>query len=67
MDGLIEELDRNKDGKISKDEARDLLRGNFEHLDINKDGFLDREELLRAASENPALKLNSTTPRWTAA
>jgi Ca2+-binding EF-hand superfamily protein len=38
------ELDKNKDGKISWDEADDRLRRNFNEIDTNHDGFVDVEE-----------------------
>ena len=37
--------DKDKDGKLSKDEVMGLVRPHFEKLDTNKDGFLDAEEL----------------------
>ena len=46
----LERLDTNKDGKISKAEARGPLADNFDRLDENKDGFLDRDELRKAAA-----------------
>jgi Ca2+-binding EF-hand superfamily protein len=46
--GLLQRQDTNKDGKISRDEARGPLARNFDLIDTNKDGYLDREELLRA-------------------
>lgn len=44
---LLERLDTNKDGKISRSEAegRPLARA-FDALDANKDGYLDRTELV---------------------
>jgi Ca2+-binding EF-hand superfamily protein len=54
VDALIKELDADKDGKISKAEARGALRRNFDKLDLNKDGFIDRAELLKAAREREA-------------
>ena len=56
IDGLIERLDTNKDGKISKEEAKGWLKEHFEKLDLNKDNFLDREELIKAAREHHASK-----------
>jgi len=38
-------MDKNSDGKITKDEAEGRLKANFERNDANKDGFLDRDEL----------------------
>jgi Ca2+-binding EF-hand superfamily protein len=51
VDELIADLDANKDGKISKDEARGRLKEDFDKIDLNKDGFIDREELIKAASK----------------
>jgi len=51
---IFEDLDANKDGKISKDEARGQLKTHFAELDRNKDGFIDRQELLDAALAAPA-------------
>lgn len=42
-------LDKNKDGKLSKEElaeASPYLFSNFERLDQNKDGFLSWEEFI---------------------
>jgi Ca2+-binding EF-hand superfamily protein len=44
----IERLDTNKDGKVSKDEAKGPLAENFDRFDLNKDGYLDKEEMTRA-------------------
>jgi len=51
VDYILKVMDEDKDGKISRDEARGLVRENFAKLDRNKDGFIERQELLRAASE----------------
>ena len=42
-------LDTKKSGRISKEEARGLIREHFDKIDTNKDGFIDFEELLKAA------------------
>jgi len=44
---LIEENDRNGDGKLSKEEAPERMREMFERGDANQDGFLTKEELLK--------------------
>jgi Ca2+-binding EF-hand superfamily protein len=49
VDRLLQQMDTNKDGKISKAEAKDKIALFFEQLDTNKDGYLDREELRKAA------------------
>src|SRR5260370_3700939 len=46
---MLDRFDVNKDGKISKEEAKGKLAENFDRLDTNKDGYLDKEELRRAA------------------
>jgi Ca2+-binding EF-hand superfamily protein len=56
VDNIIKELDANKDGKISRDEAKGFLKTNFDRIDTNKDGFVDRQELLRAATERSVSK-----------
>ena len=38
-------MDKDGDGKITKDEAEGQLKANFERNDVNKDGFLVRGEL----------------------
>src|SRR5262249_51653593 len=48
---LLDRFDANKDGKLSKQEARGPLAEMFDRFDANKDGFLDRAELRKAAQE----------------
>ncbi len=42
---LLERLDEDKDGKISKEEADERLKRHFERMDKNSDGFLEGQEL----------------------
>ena len=49
-------LDTNKDGKISRQEARGPFAENFDRLDTNKDGFLDRAEVRRFAGAGTLLR-----------
>jgi Ca2+-binding EF-hand superfamily protein len=49
VQAMLDRFDVNKDGKISKEEAKGKLAENFDRLDTNKDGYLDKEELRRAA------------------
>ena len=42
---ILERLDRDGDGRLSRDEIPPLLRQRFERLDRNSDGFLDVAEL----------------------
>jgi|GEM_PF-2780185 len=45
IDAIFDTLDKNKDGKISKDEARGFWADDFDKLDTNKDGFLEKNEV----------------------
>jgi len=40
----LEQIDTNKDGKISPDEAPERLAARFGDADTNNDGFIDKEE-----------------------
>jgi len=51
LQDVFTRLDTNKDGKISKEEARGLIKEHFDRLDTNKDGFIAFDELLKAAKE----------------
>ncbi len=44
----IKAMDKNGDGKISKDEAQGPLKEHFEQIDANGDGFIDATELMQA-------------------
>jgi acetyl esterase/lipase len=41
---LFEQFDRDRDGKLSRDEAPVFLRDRFGQIDTNQDGFISREE-----------------------
>ncbi|MCA9020186.1 MAG: HlyD family efflux transporter periplasmic adaptor subunit [Planctomycetaceae bacterium] len=43
--GMLQRLDKDSDGKISKEEAPERMQERFDELDANKDGFLDAGEL----------------------
>lgn len=43
--GMLERLDTNHDGKISRDEMRAPVDRHFDKLDTNHDGFIDQAEL----------------------
>jgi acetyl esterase/lipase len=38
-------MDKDSDGKISRDEAQGRMKDEFDKMDSNKDGFIDREEV----------------------
>lgn len=42
---ILPKLDKNKDGKISKQEYLDAISGSFDKLDKNRDGSINRDEL----------------------
>ena len=48
---IMGQLDKDKDGKISKEEAPDRMKQNFDKLDTDGDGFVTKEEL-EAALKN---------------
>jgi Ca2+-binding EF-hand superfamily protein len=58
-DHLIKSLDTDKDGKLSKAEAKYQLKIDFDRIDQNKDGFIDRNELIQVISERPLERLRS--------
>ncbi|MHC4594857.1 MAG: family 16 glycoside hydrolase [Planctomycetota bacterium] len=43
-------MDKDEDGKISRDEAQGQLKRNFDRADSNSDGFIDRKELNQVAT-----------------
>src|SRR5258708_33406629 len=51
VNNMLQRMDTNKDGKISKSEAQGPLAANFDRFDTNKDGFLDKTELLAVAKQ----------------
>src|SRR5262249_9578925 len=51
-DQIVERLmsfDKNKDGKLSKDELPERMQDLFTKGDLNKDGFLDKDEIKKLA------------------
>ncbi len=45
---ILKMMDRNKDGKISKKEARGPLSDHFDKVDVNGDNYISKEELDKA-------------------
>jgi Ca2+-binding EF-hand superfamily protein len=56
VDHIMTSLDTDKDGKISRDEAKGRILENFDRLDQNGDGFISREELRQAIMAAPKAK-----------
>lgn len=42
---LLQLMDKDKDGKVSRQEFMDFMSAEFDRLDVNKDGKLDLNEL----------------------
>jgi Ca2+-binding EF-hand superfamily protein len=53
---IFNRLDTNRDGKITKDEAKGLIKEHFDKIDRNRDGAITYKELLQAAQEKQAAK-----------
>ncbi len=61
VNALLLQFDTNKDGKLSKDEAKGRMAENFDLLDKNKDGFLDRRSCVRSPRKS---WLRKKAPSW---
>tara|TARA_R110000868_G_scaffold50170_2_gene160595 strand:+ start:774 stop:1064 length:291 start_codon:yes stop_codon:yes gene_type:complete len=45
---LLKEMDKNEDGKLSKDEVNGPLKEDFSTIDTDEDGFISKKELEKA-------------------
>jgi Ca2+-binding EF-hand superfamily protein len=45
---LVLLMDRDQNGKVSRQEFMTFMEGEFERLDVNKDGELDVKELMKS-------------------
>ncbi len=45
---LLEKMDTDEDGKLSKNEAKGRLKKAFEKIDADEDGFITEEEFKKA-------------------
>ncbi len=59
-DGLIKQYDKNKDGRISRSEAKDMRRAP-DGADGNDDGYITKSELIDALSGKAAKSEKKTT------
>ena len=60
---MIEKLDRDQDGKLSREEAPEAMRDGFGQTDTNGDGFLDHRELgaiVSSGAESPETTADAT-------
>lgn len=48
VDKIFTDMDKNEDGKLSKNEVKGPLSRDFDRVDANEDGFISREELEKA-------------------
>lgn len=58
----LTELDKDGDGKISRQEAPERMQGFFDMVDTNKDGFLDKAELAAMLAKFRRAKPGATAP-----
>jgi Ca2+-binding EF-hand superfamily protein len=49
---LLEDMDADEDGKISKDEAKGPLNDHFDEIDKDEDGYITEEEFKNAPKPN---------------
>ncbi|QXP59578.1 EF-hand domain-containing protein [Olleya sp. HaHaR_3_96] len=45
---LLEEMDKDEDGKLSKSEIKGPLKDNFDTIDTDEDGFISEAEFKKA-------------------
>src|SRR4051794_4696934 len=45
VDRFLQDLDKNKDGYLTREELPESLRKHFDQIDTNKDGKISKEEL----------------------
>lgn len=48
FEALIEEMDANEDGKLSKNELKGPLKEDFANVDTDEDGYITKEEFKKA-------------------
>lgn len=53
---LLEKMDSNKDGKLSKDEVKGPLKDGFEKIDTDEDGFITEAEFEKAPKPKKGIR-----------
>ena len=53
---LIQQLDRNRDGKLSKEELPPRMKEFADRMDANGDGIIDAKEMAAAIKRRDAMK-----------
>ncbi len=48
VDEIFKQMDKDEDGKLSKNEIKGPLKNDFAKIDTNEDGFLSKEEVEKA-------------------
>ncbi|MCK0192315.1 EF-hand domain-containing protein [Arenibacter sp. F20364] len=48
VDEIFEEMDKDEDGKLSKEELKGPIKNDFTKIDTDEDGFISKEELEKA-------------------
>lgn len=48
VDQLFQQMDKNKDNRLSQDEIKGPLKDDFAKIDTNKDNYLTKEEIQKA-------------------
>jgi Ca2+-binding EF-hand superfamily protein len=59
---VFDRLDAKKNGKVTKDEAKGLVKEHFDQIDKDKKGYITYEDLLKAAKEHHAAKTSESKP-----
>ena len=53
IEQLFQDMDQNKDQKLSKTEVKGPLQKHFSEIDSNKDGFLSADEIKNGSKKKP--------------
>lgn len=61
--GMMQKIDTDGDGKVSKSEFISAHEEKFSKIDANSDGFLEREEM-KAAKQEMRAKMGQMREKW---